>query len=680
MPDVLRITCGVPLFSCLVIAGGAQRTSPPGNATNRVNPGWYGWLGDFHDVRGYYPRSCDRAYFLRHNVNWFWLGHQWAVPYLESGTCKVKEAILENKERARIWYELYWWGDHSHWGGWGTREGFSMGHVPPFVLAKLEEAGIRPGGDDIRGKDWMAVADDPRVMASVKKTIQWQIDTILRHCGRDALYGVVLSEEEPDHGVNSTLGQERMQYYGEHRDEVLPKLIRVHNELYDFVKERYPFLKVSPGFYPHWVEPGTLKMDAVVMDLYPPPGKEEEYIERWGKAYGFDVEQYVLLWGYGEEERRTECTRFDRMVEGLLARGVKNLGVFRAELALQDRIHRLFDVHGVGDYRPYDIERHRRNAQALLPETQGVVAALPAAVTDALGSPPTPSADAWASRAAICQWTDSVYTYREAALEFAYGEMCRVASLAELPGLIAVLRAEHLVGGGLDCPAEPAAAKLAEWEGLSKEFGGLPRFYAAVEPVRLGLAACATLVAAEIDARAGRLGERVPEQAADRFSSAVQQLASSVRKGRVREAIGQFGDLHAVLRQAGCERSFLLRVVFGNRYRFPLNIKVTLTAAWQDGTQAEVYSAYPCTTAEAEQEVVLFLPQRPQSVAILTSSWTGTLDVLRWELSHSSTGIMRPNGASDARKVQGGDDWPEGEWEGFTLSPWAGVAGVTIEY
>lgn len=631
-------------------------------------------------MRGYYPPSCDRAYFLRHNINWFWLGHQWAVPYLESGTCNVKEAILENKGRARIWYELYWWGDHSRWGAWGTREGFSMGHVPAFVLAKLEEAGIRPGGDDITGKDWMAVADDPRAMASVKKTIRWQIDTVLRHCGPDALYGVVLSEEEPDHGVNSTLGQKGMQYYGEHRDEVLPKLIRVHNELYDFVKETYPFLKVSPGFYPHWVEPGTLKMDAVVMDLYPPPGKEEEYIERWGKAYGFDIEQYVLLWGYGEEDRGTECTRFDKMVEGLLARGVRDLGVFRAELALQDRIHRLFDVHGVGDYRPYDIERHRRSALELLPETQRVVAGIPAAVSDALGPLPAASAGAWASRGAICEWTDDVYAYRERVLDSASEELQRVASMAMLPGLIAVLRAEELVEGTLDCPAEPAPAKLSEWERLSKEFDGLPRFYAAVEPVTREFAACATRLAGDIDGRVEALGARVPEQVVGAAVETVRGLASLIRERRVLEAFSQFGELHAVLRKAGSERSVLLRVVFGNRYRFPLNIKVTLTAEWQDETRAEVYSAYPCTTAEAEQEVALFLPQRPRSITLRTSSWTGTLDVLRWELSHSSTGVMRPTGVSAVEKVEGRDGWPRGAWQGFTLSPWASTAAATIEY
>ncbi|MDP6358900.1 MAG: hypothetical protein QF473_27525, partial [Planctomycetota bacterium] len=344
-----------------------------GNIHTRVNPGWYGWLGDFHEVRGYYPPGCDREYFRRHNINWFMLGHQWVVPFLESDTCNVKQAILENKKRARIWYETYWWGDHSAWGDRDNPKGFAIGHIPPFVLTRLNEKGIKPGGDNIIGKDWLAMASDPAVMASVKKTIQWQLDTIIKHCGRDALYGVILSEEEPDHGVHSVLGQKGGSYYSSHRAEVLPALIKVHNELYDFIKTRYPWLKVSPGFYPNWVEPGTLKMDAVVMDLYPPPGKEEQYIESWGNAYPFDLEQYIILWGYGDRDRKMECQRFERISRGLLARGVKNLGVFRAELALQDKIHRFFDVHGAGDYEPYNLERHRSNVEELLKETTGIV-------------------------------------------------------------------------------------------------------------------------------------------------------------------------------------------------------------------------------------------------------------------------------------------------------------------
>ena len=117
-----------------------------------------------------------------------------------------------------------------------------------------------------------------------KATTSLQSDTIIEHCGPDALYGVVLSEEEPDHGVHVTLGEPGFKHYAEHRDEILPLMAQVHNELYDFVRAEYPQFKISPGFYPAWVQPGTLKMDAVVMDLYPPPGKEQAYIDRWVKA------------------------------------------------------------------------------------------------------------------------------------------------------------------------------------------------------------------------------------------------------------------------------------------------------------------------------------------------------------------------------------------------------------
>ena len=90
-----------PLMACIAFSmawcGDAQMVAP-GNAGNRINPGWYGWMGDFHDVNGYYAHPSDREYYRRHNINWFMLGHQWVVPFLETDTkAELFQAALEKE-------------------------------------------------------------------------------------------------------------------------------------------------------------------------------------------------------------------------------------------------------------------------------------------------------------------------------------------------------------------------------------------------------------------------------------------------------------------------------------------------------------------------------------------------------------------------------------------------------
>ncbi|MBT3379068.1 MAG: hypothetical protein HN742_20545 [Lentisphaerae bacterium] len=679
MKQRVFIMVSIPLLCIL----GASAAMPTEDApATRVNPGWYGWLGDFHNVKGYYPPHCDRAYFDRHNIAWFWLGHQWVVPYLESGTCKVREAIAENKGRAKIWYEAYWWGDHSRWGDGAHRDGFARAHIPPWVLTKLQESGIQPGGDDIRGKDWLALAHDEAAMASVKKTIQWQIDTILRHCGKDALYGVVLSEEEPDHGANVVLGQKGGAMYGKRREEVRKKLVRVHNALYDFVKTRYPQLKVSPGFYPHWVKPGTLKMDAVVMDLYPPPGKEEEKIERWIEAYGLDTEQYVLLWGYGDRDRHLECDRFDRMVAGLLGRDIRNLGVFRAELALQDRVHRLFDVHGTRGHEPDDMARHRRNVEQLWTETRRVTAELMEREENTASELPSVPEQAWESRNGLVQWTNAIYAFRQRVLDRAYEDLQRVGALTAIPRLADLLAAEGMVTAGIAYGPAPDSTQLGKWERLSKEFDSVPRFYESVAASLARSAINAKQLAAQIAGAVQRPPSGLVGAPLHRFVSDTKRLTELIRAQDFKAATTHFHGVHDILRGAGSERSFRLRVVFSNGYKIPLNVRVTLTASRPDGSSRELYAEYPCQTADAQREIVLLLPRRPASLTFRTSSWTGTLRVSSLELSHSSVGVLQPTAVIDVDHTTGATEWVEREGRGaaFALSPYASTASATVVY
>jgi len=644
----------------------------PGNTHSRVNPGWYGWMGDFDDVAGYYPHPSGRAYYRQHNINWFLLGHQWVVPFLETDTYDVKHAILENKKRTRIWYEVYWWGDHSVWED-AERRGFGMNHIPKKVREKLRKNGIKPGGDNIVGKDWIAAATDPSVLASIKKTIAWQIDTIIKHCGPDALYGVVLSEEEPDHGVNVVLGHGGTRYYGEHRDEIIPQLIQVHNELYDFIKAHYPQLKVSPGFYPAWVRPGTLKADAIVMDLYPPPGKEEDYIKRWVEAYGEipPEDHYIILWGYGDGDRNAELDRFQAITEGLIRRGYRNLGTFSPQMALRDRTHRMFDVDASGTYAPYRVEEHRQNIEPLWRDTVSTAKEL----GDHAAALPAVPDGAWASRDALKAWTARIYDYRDHALDAAYAHTRKMKELRALTVLVSLLKAEGLIPAHTQDPQPLPSSQLAKWEKIAKEYRHLPQYYQAVLPVEKALRDHTAVVAGQLTLDI----DQYPQTIRKDVAAAIARIADLMNRAEVAAAEQAFYQLYDTLRAHKAEKSYRLRVVFGNRYGFPLNLQVHLTANYEDATSKEVYSDYPCQTADRKVELVLYLPRRPASIKIHTSPWSGALTVADWELSDSRE-VMRPTTVEEVDHLEKIEEWLNGKSDRFALLPWASRAGVRIVY
>jgi hypothetical protein len=663
------------------IARCEEQSMAPGNQHNRANPGWYGWIGDFHDVNGFYGHPADRAYYKQHNMNWFLLSHQWIVPFLESDTYNVREAINENKGRARLWYEAYWWGDHTTWVR-PDRKGFGMQHIPQHVLDKLAEQGIEPGGDNIVGKDWVAAATDPQVMASIKKTIQWQIDTIIEHCGPDALYGVVLSEEEPDHGVHVTLGEPGFEYYGAHRDEIRPLMAAVHNELYDFVKARYPQLKVSPGFYPLWVEPGTLKMDAVVMDLYPPPGKEQQYIDRWVTAYG-EVpaeDHYIILWGYGDGDRAMEIERFNNITNGLIARGYRNLGFFRPELALRDRVHQMWDVDASGNYGPYDIDEHRAGVETLWSQTTTIAGAIATINADRAPALPTMPDDAYASRDNITDWARQIYDYRHGVLETAYEHMRSMRDMARLTELAGLLKAEGLIPTDTDAGMHYSSSQLNEWEALSKEYRTVPQYYAATLAVEKQMVERAQAVGRVVDASLDQAPVgRYPATIEAEATGHIRRIADRLDQAQVADARQAFEQLFDMLFDNQVEQSYQLRIVFKNGYDFALNLLITLACEWPDGQVEEIYSDYPCETADRFTELRLFLPQRPTAIQLGTCSWSGALTVSEWQL-FNSRGDMEPTAVEDIDHVEKIEAWRAGESDSFDLLPWASVAGAKIVY
>jgi hypothetical protein len=641
-------------------AAGKEPPSHSDLQANEINGGWYGWIGN-HKVHVYDP-SMDADFLRRHHVNWYWLGHQWVVPFLVADMADVRKTMIEEGKRARIWVELYWWGNHSTW------EGF-VGMSYPGLYERLKEKGVRPGGADLRGKDWFAMADDPAVMNGVKKTLQWQLETIVRSVGPDTVYGVLFSEEEPDHGVNVTLGPNGMQRYGQDRTFAQEKLIKVHNELYDYVKSRFPQLKISPGFYPAWVRPGTLKYDAVVMDNYPPPGQEEQYLRQWQAAYGEAREQYILLWGYGDLDYKLELARMEKMTRLCLARGIKNIGYFRPELSLRDPVFRWFDTRGVGSYAPYDIQEHRRTVTALLGETRQTLVELEGIQKDATHKMSLATLADATSRDGLCRQADDIYACRKSLLDRAYEKLNQCKELAELDRLADLAEAEGWIAMKQDRNRLARSEDLRRWETLSKEFQTLPEFYAAVLPRGREANASASTVAQSLESAAAQDG---PE------SGELAQAAKALKSGRFAAACAHTIRAREQLAAAKQERSWQVSLRLGNRYPYPLNVTVILSADCGGGGVRELYRGVPFeSSAASRRSFAFYLPRPPESLTVATSPWSGTVDVESLRVYNSRETLNVASVLADhAENAEACVGRPEAS---FILLPWASESSVKLK-
>lgn len=669
----LIVALSLPILGYANPQGNPTRGSPsgapnesaegrPGNLENKINGGWYGWIGN-HKITGMYDPEMDAEGMRRRHVNWYWLGKQWVVPFLVADMADVRQTMIEESRRARIWVELYWWGNHSTW------EGFvGMGY--PGLYEKLRQGGIPAGGDDLTGKDWFAVAEDPKVMQSVKKTIKWQLDTMARYVGTDTIYGVLLSEEEPDQGINVTVGQVGGRKYEENRELAQQKLIQVHNELYDYVKSLYPNLKISPGFYPRWVKPGTLKYDAVVMDNYPTPGKEEEKFEEWQRAYGTEKEQYVLLWGYGNLDYPLELARFEKVVKIHLDHGLKNLGFFAPALSLRDPIYRLFATRGVGSHAPYRLEEHRASVSALLTETRSTLAELAGfpelkLPAGSLGEP----AQA-ASRQELCRMADQIYALRKEVLDQAYRQVQKVREWVDFAATLRLLRAEGWAPENalVDYPA--ISKQISEWETLSKEFRTLSRFYRAVLPMEASLGARAVKVADVMVSHEMKLPAIQPK-----LSAVAERLRAHSYAGAYRQAV----EARDVLVQSRTERSWLMEIGLGNSYQYPLTVELMISADYGDGVRYEIYRGIPFeTSGNSALNFTLLLPKRPARLILSTGPWSGDLRVEKLRVSNSretlAPALVEEDHAKGVKEYLANANHP------FVLSPWGSASHVVFKY
>lgn len=679
---ILSLAAIIPACSCGK-EGETEVAPQPGNAANKINAGISGWIGDVYDNVGAFSPELDRAYYDRHNMNWFHVAHAWMVPYLEADIYNTRQAVQENGKRARIWYEAYWWGNHSKWCDPVNKQGFGRNPIHPNVLKKLKEKGIEPGGDDLRGKDWIAAADDPAVMAGIKKTIKWQLDTIIKHCGKDAIYGIMLSEEEPVHGADEASGKDGVlvKYYRQHKEEVLPKLIKVHNELYDYVKSNYPYWKVSPGFYSDWVKPGTLKMDAVVMDCYPQPGGEEAFIDKWIAAYG-EVpadEHYIILWGYGDNDRRMEIDRFNKITHGFMKRGYRNLGFFFPGQALYDPIHRLIDTEGTGTYAPYSLEKHRKDVRYLLDETMATAEGLKSLAGFKLPSLPNASESDWSSRSSLIGLTDRIYAFREAVLEEAYQKVLKMKELRRIPAFVEIVKAEGMLDAGFNVDAGISQTQLRKWEdGLSKSYRTAGDYFKTVDPYERKFLDLAQRAGDAINANMDKTQAAYGKAVGDLIKPSLLKISMALKGGDVETAEREFDSAYSTLSERGLSKSAMLEMTFKNLHNKPLNVSVTVTAVFPDGRKGEVYSGFPCLSQNELERIKMRLPEVPSSLTVSTGKWAGTLNVVAFSVSKSGK-ALKP-AIVESKQMENLAEWLSGASPHFVFAPWGGKASFSLKF
>ncbi|MDD3925712.1 MAG: LamG domain-containing protein [bacterium] len=676
---------------------------------DKVNPGFYGRLGDF-TFAGSYPAYFNTDYFERHNIKWFWLGHQWVVPYLLASSQynnNVPGAVNQFKQTSKIWYELFWWGDHTQWNG---KYGFANNSLPSGVVADLANQGHPyPGGDNLLGNSWHELAandGDNALMDSAKKTIRWQLDTIFQTCGTDALYGVVLSEEEPH--VCFSLNNDPANGYeipASSRAEfstvnatAQQELFTVMNILYDYVKDYCQTtygvsIKVAPGIYPQWVIPVqetvTLKYDAAVMDLYPNFGAEADKIREWLDAWGQNTEQYILIDGYGDLDRYQEIDRFDKLIDGLTEYNLRNIGFFYPSLSLEDRIYRVCDVWGTD--AAYDATGHSTHVSDMMYETTAAAEAFATVIPNKLPSLPSSTVPSNDSRKNQLNLLSSWYDYRERVSNTVYDDYLRMGAYLYLQTISDILYAEgFLTDSSYQVNNTLTPGTYNQWNTWSRgcfkpdtpDAPPAMSFYNAAIPAETTyLSDMATLA----NGICMRPDNGFSQALLDQVSACLTAITNALDSGNCTVAYTETTGLYNLLRANNADRSYKLYLKLINNYGYSLSVQVGVAVDYGSGFQV-LRSDRPFENSSAGYtEWTLYLKQMPEAVHVYTGSWTGSVPVNPMQLSNSqgSIGSMAytiddPVYASDGNPTV--NSIITGTDTSYVLRPYSSYSGIILSY
>ena len=278
-----------------------------GNRSDRFLAGQFVPLINGTD-RGRWFWDNPLDYLFEHGYDWIWVHGastrnwiQGLTPEKYSGPpCQEKdlEKIRRLASRARILWEVHFWNE-------------------------------LPGG--MKDNDWYTLSKEPeklkKVLAVFKKEVDFAIN-LFHGYGKNKLYSVVISEEEPWRCERSRgIGPNS---YDPKPAEFYDACVNVYKQIYQYLKDSYPGLRVAHGFYPMEQIVSRIPYDDVVMDCYPQYPSEKvitQQVKIWKKLYkGNEENTYILLWGAGVPLNRIAYR--DKIFADFLAAGFKNLGWF----------------------------------------------------------------------------------------------------------------------------------------------------------------------------------------------------------------------------------------------------------------------------------------------------------------------------------------------------------------
>lgn len=604
-------------------------SAAPSNRDDEFLAGSYGGVnrigleGDTHSL------------YMSHGFDWIWLQHKLQIPQILAGQGADK-MLAEVSKRCRVLLRVLWWGNHKTLGDWQH---------------ELNTYGIKPttyGGEDLTGKDWIDLADDPELLAKAIRTIDWEIDTIEQRCGKGTLYAVTLSEEEPDVGMYFGRG---MSWFAQHEAEAWPKIEKVHNALYDHVKQKYPHLKVGITFYPGAVKRGKVKMkyDLVCIDPYPEKGQLDQSLAECKEVYGVSDDVYILLWGCGSVRWRCclkpyqEDTDWAETVfKAFRGAGYRNIGWFGLNYKANsfDRIINWIDGQSPGTYAPGGLADALRQAQVRRTGTFATLRALPAEVvtktqTAAKDYEAVTAKTTLPQRERLRRAAEA----RDKLVTLALNTAEETAKVLRAAGAADALETskQFLVAYGL---SEAAGAGLTreERDGIlyhCSAFERLPEFYRLAQPVTARLQEQTGVLLQQTTANLKRLGETHPGADLARALRLAEDLAAAWKQFDFRKGLQVVEQLTEAASEAGVSEGVTLTAYLVNPYSYEVNARPAVRISDDGEKWTEVYRGEPF---HGEFRPVLRIPLKaaPKFVMVDNGEWTGDFGVDAMELAAGS--------------------------------------------
>jgi hypothetical protein len=610
---------------CLTL-GGQVVSAAPSNRDDAFLAGSYGGINRIGMEGDTY------ALYTSHGFDWIWLQHKLVIPQMLAGQGNER-LLVQVSKRTRILLRVLWWGNHRTLGDWQH---------------ELASFGIQPttyGGEDLTGKDWIDLADDPALLEKAKRTVDWEIDTLEQRCGKGTLWAVTLSEEEPDVGMYFGRG---MSWFSQHEAEAWPKIAQAHNALYDHVKKKYPYLQVGITFYPGSLKrtQEKLKYDLACIDPYPEKGQLEPILADCKEVYGVGDDVYILLWGCGSirggcclKSYQEDTDWAETVFKAFRGAGYRNIGWFGLPYHANsfDRIMSWIDGQSPGTFEADGLAKEWRQATVRREETERILKALPAEVA-AQAEPVS------RKYAATLQGSRSDLRARlQQAAELRDSLVTETLNLAETTAQ--KLRATEaleasktfLEAYGLSEPSQPPVTREQREKILyhCSAFDRLPDFFRLARPVLDQLHAATEALLKEVDTRLKRLSQQHPAADLGTARALFQELSGAWKRLDLESGRQMAQRLTDTLADAGVSSGVTLAVSLVNPYTFEVNAKPAIRISDDGQTWQEIYRAEPFH-GDFRPVLSLPLPHPPRYAMVSNGDWTGDFGVDAVEITSGS--------------------------------------------